>query len=98
MFDTNKADIKPVSFAILDNVVLILKNNPLLNLEIGGHTDNAGLKSYNKKLSKNRAMAVKEYFVKKGIESSRLSAKGFWFSQPASPNDTPKGRALNQRV
>ena len=98
MFDTDRADIKPVSFSILDNVVLILKKNPLLKLEIGGHTDNTGSKSYNKTLSENRAKAVKEYFVNKGIESSRLSAKGFWSSKSASSNDTLEGRALNRRV
>ena len=98
LFDTAKADIKPVSFPILDNVVLILTNNPLLKLEIGGHTDNTGSKSYNKTLSENRAKAVKQYFVNKGIESSRLSAKGFWSSKSASSNDTLEGRALNRRV
>jgi len=98
MFDTAKSDIKPVSFRILDNVVVILKNNPLLSLEIGGHTDNTGSQSYNTTLSENRAGAVKEYFSNNGIESGRLTAKGFGFSQPVASNDTPEGRALNRRV
>jgi len=98
MFDTGNAEIKSVSNAVIDNIVLILKKNPLLKIEIGGHTDSKGSKNYNKRLSENRAKAVKSYFVSKGIESSRLTAKGFWFSQPAASNDTPEGRALNRRV
>ena len=98
LFGTAKAAIKPVSFTVLDNVVLILKNNPLLSLGIDGHTDSTGSQSYNKTLSANRAMAVMDYFLAKGIAASRLTTKGFASSKPAASNDTPEGRALNRRV
>ncbi len=97
-FDTNKFNIKPDAFNVLDHAVIVMQKNPALKLEIGGHTDNRGSADYNKKLSENRARAVMAYFISKGIESSRLSAKGFGFSQPAASNDTPEGMALNRRV
>ena len=97
-FDTSKFNIKPASFSVLDDAVIIMQKNPSLKLEVDGHTDNTGPMNYNKTLSENRAKAVMEYFIKKGIESSRIVAKGLWFSQPVASNDTPEGRALNRRV
>jgi OmpA-OmpF porin, OOP family len=98
LFDFAKWDIKPVAYRDLDNIVTILKENPLLKVEIQGHTDIIGSKSYNVRLSENRAKAVMEYLIDKGVERDRLSAKGFWFSMPAASNDTTEGRALNRRV
>ena len=97
-FDYDKFNVRPDDFSVLDDVVIIMQKNPSLKLEAGGHTDNRGSESYNKKLSENRAMAVMAYFINKGVESNRLSSKGFWFSQPAVSNDTPEGQALNRRV
>ena len=97
-FDINKSNIKPAYFIILDYAVIIMQKNPSLKLEVDGHTDNTGPMSYNKTLSENRAKAIMDYFINKGIESSRIVAKGLWSSQPAASNDTPEGRALNRRV
>jgi OOP family OmpA-OmpF porin len=98
LFDTNKWDIKPEDYAILDEVVAVLKRNPTLRVEIEGHTDNRGSEVYNKKLSEKRAEAVKNYFVSKGIEAKRLSAAGYGFSRPVASNDRREGRAQNRRV
>lgn len=62
------------------------------------HTDNVGTEEFNLKLSKKRAEAVVEYFVKKGVSQSRLSYSYYGMSQPLSTNDTEEGRAMNRRV
>jgi len=97
-FDTAKANIDAKDAAILDTVIPILEQNPSLRLEIQGYTDNKGSADYNQKLSEKRAKAVMDYFVKKGIDEGRLTAKGFGISNPAASNDTPEGRAENRRV
>lgn len=97
-FSTNKADIKPQSYAGLDEVVAVLKKNPTLKVEIQGHTDNMGAEDYNQALSEKRADAVMNYFVEKGIAKDRLSAKGYGMSRPVTSNDTAAGRAQNRRV
>jgi len=75
-----------------------LANNPDLDVEIEGHTDNSGSLEFNQKLSENRAKAIMEYFIKEGINPKRLPAKGFGLSQPIDTNDSPEGRAKNRRV
>jgi len=97
-FDFNKATIKPVSFAVLDAVKDVLAQNPRISLEVQGHTDNAGQPDYNRKLSQQRADAVRAYLVSHGIEGSRLVAKGYGMTQPLVPNTTEGNRALNRRV
>jgi outer membrane beta-barrel protein len=97
-FDTARWDIKPLFYPILDNIVYILQRNPSLRVEVQGHTDNRGSAAYNKKLSENRARAVMEYFIERGIERSRLSAVGYGLSRPAASNMTEVGRAKNRRV
>jgi OOP family OmpA-OmpF porin len=82
----------------LDGVVAVLKRNPTLRVEIQGHTDNIGSEASNRKLSENRARAVMEYLVKKGVEAERLSAAGYGSSRPIASNDTLEGRARNRRV
>jgi OmpA-OmpF porin, OOP family len=97
-FDTAKWDIKPEFYPILEAVVTVLANNPDLDVEIEGHTDNSGSLEFNQKLSENRAKAIMEYFIKEGINPKRLPAKGFGLSQPIDTNDSPEGRAKNRRV
>lgn len=97
-FEFNRAVIRPVSFKILDEVVSVLKDNPQINLEIQGHTDNIGSAQVNKVLSGLRAEAVRKYFIMKGIKADRLTSKGYGMDQPIMPNDTPQHRELNRRV
>jgi OOP family OmpA-OmpF porin len=97
-FSSDKADIRPQDHAGLDEVVVVLNENPTLKVEIQGHTDNMGAEAYNQALSKRRAEAVKAYFVGKGIATGRLTAKGFGESQPIASNDTREGRFENRRV
>lgn len=97
-FEFNKADLKPESFYELDNLVQLLKDNPRMEIKISGHTDNLGNDEYNLKLSQDRAAAVLNYLVSKGIDVKRLSSEGFGETQPVADNNTEEGRAINRRV
>ena len=97
-FDVNKYELKNESQVELDKVVELLQQNPTIAIEIEGHTDNVGNDADNQKLSEARAKSVIKYFVSKGIDAKRLSAKGFGESQPVATNDTEEGRAQNRRT
>jgi OOP family OmpA-OmpF porin len=97
-FDLNSARLTKESFPILFYSFQILQNNPEMNVEIQGYTDNTGPKDFNLKLSERRAEVVKEYLVSKGINADRLTVKGFGESDPAASNETPEGRELNRRI
>lgn len=97
-FDTNKATLKPKSFAILDEAVKLLQQYPTIRIDIHGHTDSQGPDAHNQKLSEDRAAAVRQYLVDKGIAPERLTARGFGESEPIAPNNTAAGRAKNRRV
>ena len=97
-FEFGKATLKPESYAELDNVVKLLQNNEGVRLEISGHTDNVGSLKTNMKLSEDRARAVVQYLISKGIASNRLEYKGYAYTQPVAPNTTEAGRAQNRRV
>lgn len=97
-FDFDKADIKPDSQPIIDEIVKLLKENPDLNLTIEGHTDNVGKPDYNKQLSDKRAQAVMSAITAKDIEASRLKSVGYGQEKPIADNTTDEGRAKNRRV
>lgn len=97
-FDSGKATIKPVSFGILNMVVDIMRNNPEYNLIIAGHTDSQGNDDFNMNLSNNRAAAVRQYLIDKGVSSDRLQSKGYGETKPVATNKTAAGRAQNRRV
>ena len=97
-FAFGKATIRPISHKVLDAVVEVLNDNPKIKIEVQGHTDNRGGKAFNKKLSDDRAKAVKNYLTRKGISGSRLRSKGYGMDKPLVPNNTARNRALNRRV
>ncbi len=97
-FETGKAVLKKESFDQLNQVADLLDNNETLRLEISGHTDNTGSLRVNTRLSNDRAKAVVDYLVARGISKDRLEWKGYAFSQPIAPNSTAEGRAKNRRV
>jgi outer membrane protein OmpA-like peptidoglycan-associated protein/tetratricopeptide (TPR) repeat protein len=97
-FEFGKSTLKSESFTELNNVIKLLQNNETLRIEISGHTDNIGTYKYNKKLSEDRAKAVVDYLIKKGITQNRLEYKGYAYDQPVAPNTTEEGRAQNRRV
>jgi len=97
-FETGKAVLTPASYNSIDQVLRFLENNATVKLEISGHTDNTGSYKINAKLSEQRAKAVVDYLVGRGIDAGRLSYKGYADSQPIAANDTPEGREMNRRV
>lgn len=97
-FDYNKASIKAESMGTLNMIVQIMKDNPEIKFEVGGHTDSDGDDAYNLKLSQQRADAVKVQLVKMGVDAGRLSSKGYGETKPVADNKTPEGKANNRRV
>ncbi|NOR87428.1 MAG: OmpA family protein, partial [Bacteroidales bacterium] len=97
-FETDKSELKVVSYTELIKLQEFLENNINISIEIAGHTDQVGSHEYNKQLSENRAKAVYDYLIEKGIESSRLKYKGYSFDYPISSNETEEGRAQNRRT
>ena len=98
-FDSGKADIKAQSTSELDKIIELLNGNPLLKVQINGHTDNQGAAAANKALSLKRASSVVAYLVGKGMNPTRLSAKGYGSERPIVSNDDEKdGRELNRRT
>ncbi len=98
-FEKAKANILPVSHSLLDEVVDVLKKNPQVKkVRIEGHASSEGPDAYNMNLSDMRARAVMAYLVSKGVEPTRLEAKGFGETKPIATNDTEQGREKNRRV
>ena len=97
-FETDKYDLKNESKVELDKLTSLLKKNPLLKIEISGHTDNVGNEKYNLTLSENRARIVSEYLTTNGIAKTRLSFKGYGMSKAVDNNNTEEGRANNRRT
>jgi len=97
-FETGSAKLKTTSYPALDRVIKVMKSNTTATLSIEGHTDNTGDAVKNQKLSEDRAKSVKAYLVKKGIEETRLEAKGFGDTKPVASNATAAGKAKNRRV
>ncbi|HRN92552.1 MAG TPA: OmpA family protein [Ferruginibacter sp.] len=97
-FETGKALLEPESYSVIDELVSYLKRKPDQRIEIGGHTDNVGSAASNKKLSEERANAVRSYIISRGIEADRVLAKGYGMSEPVADNKTEEGRAMNRRT
>ena len=97
-FQTDKYDLLEESFPELNKLVDILEKNPTIRIQIQGHTDDEGDEKYNKTLSENRATAVREYILEKGIEENRLESIGLGLSNPVATNQSEEGRQANRRV
>jgi outer membrane protein OmpA-like peptidoglycan-associated protein/tetratricopeptide (TPR) repeat protein len=97
-FETSKFELDPKSQVELDKVVQLLNDNPTIKIEISGHTDNVGKPANNLTLSNNRAKAVVNYLIGKGITPQRLVAKGYGETKPVAENKTEEGRAKNRRT
>jgi len=98
LFDFDKSTIKPEAAQILDRLVVFMNENRNARAALSGYTDNVGTDAYNLKLSDRRWMSVRDYVVKKGVESGRVSGQGFGESKPIADNKTAEGRAKNRRV
>jgi outer membrane protein OmpA-like peptidoglycan-associated protein len=97
-FEFAQSNLLPDSYSELNRLLVFLKKNETVKIEISGHTDNYGSNEYNQKLSINRAKAVYHYLIEQGIDSNRLSYKGYGMDKPLAPNDTEENRAKNRRT
>jgi outer membrane protein OmpA-like peptidoglycan-associated protein len=97
-FEYNSAALTEDSHAGIQILADFLKRNPELKVELAGHTDDIGNEKYNLQLSSDRANVVREALIAKGIDASRLTAKGYGTSKPLWPNDSDEHRALNRRT
>ena len=93
-YDLDKADIRPEAARVLDSMVLILKNNPTITIELASHTDSRADEGYNLKLSQRRAQSCVDYLLKKGIAKPRLTAVGYGESKLI--NDCADGVECNE--
>lgn len=97
-FETGKANLEESSYAVLDELVAYLVRKDDERIEVGGHTDNVGTAAKNLILSQDRANTVRAYLLTKGIDPSRVTAKGYGMTKPVAPNTTAEGRAQNRRT
>jgi outer membrane protein OmpA-like peptidoglycan-associated protein len=97
-FDIDQAVLKSESVTELNKLATLLLQNNRIEIEISGHTDNTGSRERNQILSENRAKAVVEYLIAQGVDSSRLTYKGYADRVPIADNTTEEGRALNRRT
>ena len=98
-FDFGKASLQEESFDELNMMVTMMKQNQSMQVEIGGHTDDVGSDTFNKKLSQQRADAVKGYLTSNGISGKRIKSIGYGEERPLVSNDDEEGgREINRRV
>lgn len=98
LFGFDKSNLSDEAKANLDKLVVVLDNYPDTDIEIQGHTDSKGSEAYNQELSVQRARTVSYYLTGKGVQSNRLTVKGFGETSPKYENETEDGRAQNRRV
>jgi len=98
LFNSGRATFKTGVTDKLDGIVKIMQEFPKATFIVEGHTDSTGSSALNLKLSEKRAIAVRDYLVSNGVDTTRLEAKGFGEGNPIDTNDTRAGRANNRRV
>lgn len=98
LFAFSKSDLGDAAKTNLNNLVKVLNKYPNTNIEVQGHTDGRGSDEYNMGLSERRAATVANYLKAQGIDTSRITTKGYGESAPAYSNDTDEGMAQNRRV
>ncbi len=98
IFAQGKSTIDPKSYPELDEVVQMMKENPKIEIQLEGHTDNQGSPKANMELSQARVDAAKKYIVSKGISKGRVQTKAFGGTQPLANEMTQEARAMNRRV
>lgn len=97
-FAWDSALLGDTSRPVLDEVAQALEDNPSFRVQVDGHASSEGGDAHNQALSEDRASAVVDYLVTRGVARNRLSSKGFSSSVPAATNDTAAGRVTNRRV
>ena len=97
-FETNSDRLLDTAYGRLNDAAATLLKNPTIEVEVAGHTDSDGSAAYNEGLSQRRAQTVYDYLASKGVDESRMTARGSGESQPIADNTTAAGKAQNRRV
>lgn len=97
-FETGSDVVKPESYAVLDEILKSAIVAEGLKVGVSGHTDDVGSAAANQKLSEARALAVKQYLIKKGLPENRIESQGYGATKPIGDNKSDAGRAQNRRV
>lgn len=98
LFKRATSELIDSSYVELDMVFRMMEENPQINIELSGHTDNVGNARKNVQLSQERVEVVKEYLVDKGIDTERIIGRGYGGTMPVASNKTEETRRLNRRV
>jgi outer membrane protein OmpA-like peptidoglycan-associated protein len=98
LFDTADATLKPGGRQNLEQIARVMREHPEATITVEGYTDNQGSTAYNRMLSEQRAMAVKQALVQSGVDASRVMARGYGDGFPVASNNSAEGRQLNRRV
>jgi len=98
LFSTNSAVLNPGGYSEIDRVAGVLTRYPETRISVEGHTDSQGSDAHNQKLSEDRALAVKNALVNRGVDPARMQVVGYGETRPIAGNDTEAGRQLNRRV
>jgi outer membrane protein OmpA-like peptidoglycan-associated protein len=97
-FDQSRPELRPECCAALDELAGTLRKYPGLRLNVTGHTDNVGDFFLNVQLSRERAKAVADYLLGKGVAEERIAWRGLGCVYPAAPNTTEDNKRKNRRV
>lgn len=97
-FDFNKATLTPESYKELNQLTSFMKAQKTMVIEIAGYTDNVGTEEANLELSQERADAIRDYLLKRGVHARKIVAKGYGSADPVAANDSQEGRKLNRRT
>jgi outer membrane protein OmpA-like peptidoglycan-associated protein len=98
LYDFDRSFLRPKSVTSCNNLLKYMQDNPDLRIELSGHTCDVGSKPYNQVLSEQRAKAVANYLIERGVDANRIEVKGYNFETPAVPNDGEPNRRLNRRA
>jgi len=97
-FDKGSAKLLPESYGQLEELARFLRANPRLRIELAGHTDGTSLPESEMQLSRQRALAVRDYLVAQGLAKDRFTTVGYGKQRPIADNATPEGQRRNRRV
>lgn len=98
LFYRDSFKIRPEAHSMLNEAVAIMNKNSQIQIKIEGHTCDLGFDAYNQKLSENRAKAIMDYFVNRGVSINRMEMEGYGETRPVYPNNSKENRAKNRRV
>ena len=97
-FAFDSYNVQPQFQSTLNEVAQTLNQYPSTMIDVLGHTDSVGTDAYNQQLSQQRAQAVANYLVARGVSSARIATRGYGETMPIATNETEAGRAANRRV